>query len=255
MLASRPRLRPLCLAAWTLAFSAEQPPGRLPFRLAAAHGLTLTLKDLVRVSVRASRPTDKSQPFRASILPWDSSPFDAPSLRSPLPGGAFLPCCHGAPASPRRGFPHPLRSAFVVSHDHDGLPLLRPCDVFRPHTPMGFLFPSPRLVGPFGPAEAVPPVPGGRDPMREAPSRLPLWFAEAPLRCEATAPAAETAVPAPASLCVRLPTAGKPPSRFHGRLSRGPVDRSFPRPTAAIAKLLRAWRFGLASGIASPAWF
>jgi hypothetical protein len=146
MLASRPRLRPSCLAAWTLTFSAEQPPGRLPFRLAATHGLSLTLEDLVRGSVRASRPTDKSQPFHASVLPWDFFPFDAPSLRSPLPGGAFQPCRHDAPASPRRGIPLPLRSASVVSHDPDGLPLLRPCDVFRSHTPLGFPSLLPALV-------------------------------------------------------------------------------------------------------------
>jgi hypothetical protein len=47
---------------------------------------------------------------------------------------------------PRRGLPHPLRSAFAVSHDLDGLLLLVPCDVFQPLTPMGFAIPVPRAA-------------------------------------------------------------------------------------------------------------
>ena len=43
---------------------------------------------------------------------------------------------------PRHGFPHPLRSAFAVSHDLDGLPLSEPSDVFQPVTLMGFGFRS-----------------------------------------------------------------------------------------------------------------
>jgi hypothetical protein len=46
---------------------------------------------------------------------------------------------------PRRGLPHPLRSASVVSHDLDGLLLLVPCDVFQSLTPMGFASPVPAV--------------------------------------------------------------------------------------------------------------
>ena len=42
---------------------------------------------------------------------------------------------------PRRGFPGPLRSAFAVFHDLDGLPLSALPGVFQPDTPMGFGLP------------------------------------------------------------------------------------------------------------------
>ena len=42
---------------------------------------------------------------------------------------------------PRRGLPHPLRSAFVVSRDPGGLLLPEPCDVFRSLTSVGFVSP------------------------------------------------------------------------------------------------------------------
>jgi len=48
--------------------------------------------------------------------------------------------------SPRRGLPHPLRSAFVVFHDLDGLLLCAPCDLFQPLTPLGFGLPVPCSV-------------------------------------------------------------------------------------------------------------
>jgi hypothetical protein len=47
--------------------------------------------------------------------------------------------------APRRGVPRPLRSAYAVSHDLDGLLLSGPCGVFRPHTPMGLLLPCAPL--------------------------------------------------------------------------------------------------------------
>jgi hypothetical protein len=40
--------------------------------------------------------------------------------------------------TPRRGVPFPLRSAFAVSHDPDGLRLSEPSDVFQPVTFVGF---------------------------------------------------------------------------------------------------------------------
>jgi hypothetical protein len=39
--------------------------------------------------------------------------------------------------TPRRGVPCPLRAAFAVFHDLDGLRLRSPCDLFQPLTPMG----------------------------------------------------------------------------------------------------------------------
>jgi hypothetical protein len=45
--------------------------------------------------------------------------------------------------APRYGIPAPLRSAFAVCHDPGGLLLLKPCDVFRSHTPMRFMVPLP----------------------------------------------------------------------------------------------------------------
>jgi hypothetical protein len=50
--------------------------------------------------------------------------------------------------TPRRGVPRPLRAAFAVFHDLDGLRLCTPCDLFQPLTPMGLgsLFPA---RGPF----------------------------------------------------------------------------------------------------------
>lgn len=47
---------------------------------------------------------------------------------------------------PRRGVPPPLRSAFAVSHDLDGLLLPGPGGVFRPLTPMRSGVPFPRFV-------------------------------------------------------------------------------------------------------------
>lgn len=113
------------------------------------------------------------------------------------------------PTRPRRGFPHPLRSAFVVSHDPDGLLLLEPCGVFRPLTPVRFGFPAPRvncpvrfarrlplpnsgdgygpkdfrlasaLKSPKRPAAARPSL---RSPKRTVRLRLPLAFASHPNR-------------------------------------------------------------------------
>jgi hypothetical protein len=65
----------LCLSTWTMACSAEPPPGRLPFQLDTAPGLSLTLEDLVRVPVRAASLTYGGQSFVAFLLPWGSSPL------------------------------------------------------------------------------------------------------------------------------------------------------------------------------------
>jgi hypothetical protein len=83
-------------------------------------------------------------------------PYGAPSPRNPLPGTVSSPGAglrlsppvrlrsshprsrSDGPAVPRRGLPHPLRSASAVSHDPGGLLLLEPGGVFRPLTPVGF---------------------------------------------------------------------------------------------------------------------
>jgi hypothetical protein len=63
-------------------------------------------------------------------LPCGSHRWRAPVVSSRLTSWRFT--------LPRRGLPHPLRSAYAVSHDLDGLPLLGPCEVFRSLTSMGF---------------------------------------------------------------------------------------------------------------------
>jgi hypothetical protein len=65
----------------------------------------------------------------------------------------------GLPAPPRRGLPHPLRSAYAVSHDLDGFLFLGPCDLFQPLTPMGFALPAPLASAP--PSAARRPLPAG----------------------------------------------------------------------------------------------
>jgi hypothetical protein len=108
-------------------------------------------------AVRSRRPSRRAT-VGSSSCPSSrevSRPFDAPSPGNPLPGATSVsateparlaPCrlCRGLSASPRRGFPHPLRSAFVVSRDLDGLLFPEPCDLFQPLTPLGFVFPAPR---------------------------------------------------------------------------------------------------------------
>jgi hypothetical protein len=69
---------------------------------------------------------------------------------------------HGdPPAPPRRGLPHPLRSASAVFHDLDGLLLLGPWNLFQLHTPMGFGLPAP-LASALPPAARRPLLPGCR---------------------------------------------------------------------------------------------
>jgi hypothetical protein len=111
---------------------------------------------------RTSLPSRSSLPARrATTVPSSCPsslrvlrPFGALSPGNPLPGVAFpprgsparlIPCrlARDLPASPRRGVPIPLWSAFVVSRDLDGLPFPEPCDLFQPLTPMGFVFPLP----------------------------------------------------------------------------------------------------------------
>jgi len=67
----------------------------------------------------------------SSVLPARGIHFPAPPS---VPGShRFLR------ASPRRGLPHPLRSASAVSHDPGGFRLPEPCGVFRPLTPARFV--------------------------------------------------------------------------------------------------------------------
>lgn len=110
-------------------------------------------------------------------LPCGSHRWRAPVVSSRLTSWRFT--------LPRRGLPHPLRSAYAVSHDLDGLPLLGPCEVFRPLTSMGF-GPGSLLQAPVGWPEDqpsrcvsgrtspkfVPVGPRGRVVVQEAPGRL-----------------------------------------------------------------------------------
>jgi hypothetical protein len=59
-------------------------------------------------------------------------PETMPAVRG-SPGGNLCHC-GSMDLAPRRGFPHPLRSAFAVSHDLDGLLLSEPFGVFQPVT-------------------------------------------------------------------------------------------------------------------------
>lgn len=88
-------------------------------------------------------------------------PFDALNTRSPLPGRSVPPGSHHTfSARPRRGFPHPLRSALVVFHDLDGLLLLVPCGLFQPLTPLGLGFLRPTWCS-LGEGLATPAVERG----------------------------------------------------------------------------------------------
>jgi hypothetical protein len=96
------------------------------------------------------------------------------------------------------------------------LSLLDPGDVFRPLTPVGFVFPFPARC-PSGPDRSPTAHEcGGQAPVQEAPGRLQLWSAETVLCVVATAPVAETTVPAPASCSWTWTAFGKQPTRFHG---------------------------------------
>jgi hypothetical protein len=66
---------------------------------------------------------------------------------------------------PRRGFPGPLRSAFAVSHDLDGLPLFEPSAMFQTDALMEFVY---RWKDP---PESVT-IPVAR--------RLPAWLTDPP---------------------------------------------------------------------------
>jgi hypothetical protein len=79
-------------------------------------------------------------PCSRTSSPEVRRPYGAPSSRSLLPGTArpAPPFSGTLFVVPRRGLPHPLRSAFAVFHDLDGLLLLGPCELSHPLTPMGF---------------------------------------------------------------------------------------------------------------------
>jgi hypothetical protein len=83
-------------------------------------------------------PSATNGPFCASYLPWVLPPLRRSqraesTSRNPVPRQPRLVRCR----APRRGVPPPLRAAFAVFHDLDGLRLRAPCDLFQPLTPMG----------------------------------------------------------------------------------------------------------------------
>jgi hypothetical protein len=106
-------------------------------------------------SVAPGRPTI-GRPLAASLLLQDSSPLRRsqpeqstsrcgvfpqdrpPALTDGPPRSGHPRSRSGGSTAPRHGGPAPLRSAYAVSHDLDGLLLLGPCGVFRPLTPLGF---------------------------------------------------------------------------------------------------------------------
>jgi hypothetical protein len=143
---------------------------------------------------------------------------------------------HIAPALPRHGLPHPFRSAFAVSHDLGGLLLLEPCDVFRPHTPIRFFLPFPRLLafglGSFDPARWLP----GGGHLR---GRLPAGIrVGSPKRscCDTTTPAAEAAGLVSVFPRLSYATLGKPPNPLSRLVILWPGEsRVTPAPPFAAA--------------------
>ena len=125
---------------WTLASSTRRLTGRFPFQRSSAHGLSLALEDLCCVSVPCVRPV-QAPSFFAGPPPLRSVASSALPVRGiHFPARPSFPGSHPvAPAPPRRGLPHPLRSASVVSHDPGGLLLPEPCGVFQPLTPVRFV--------------------------------------------------------------------------------------------------------------------
>jgi hypothetical protein len=157
------------------------------------------------------------------------------------------------PTSPRRGLPTPLRSAFAVSHDLDGLLLLEPCGVFHPLTPLRFAFPAPRFMArirrpedrfprtrgtgsstegsrlargagaPKRPFAVSPPL---RSPKRTVRLRLPSACAcrsiQHPPACAGARPVPSPGRVAPSrSPCWQASTARTAKPRYRGCLSRG----------------------------------
>ena len=80
-LASRLRLRPLRLATWTLASSAELRPVGIPSRFGTTHGLAFALEDRLLFSVRASAAPSDGRDLFTNLLLWGLSP-----LRRSQPG-------------------------------------------------------------------------------------------------------------------------------------------------------------------------
>jgi len=117
----------------------------LPPDVDTAHGLSLTLEDLTRGPSRYPVALAIRAAFLRSDLPWGSSPLRCSQRGESTSRWASLavPKLRSLPP-PRRGVPIPLRSAFAVFNDLDGVRLPAPCGVFQPLTPMGFGSPSPR---------------------------------------------------------------------------------------------------------------
>jgi hypothetical protein len=156
-LASRLHLRPCTLRCGPWRLPAIRCPVGFPSGVGSVPGLASTLEDLAAVPVQPSGKVSDHRAFRLSLLPSGSPPLrrsqseESTSRRhlpAPVPPARLAPLrlSRDLPASPRRGGPIPLRSAFAVSHDLDGLPFPGPCGVFQPLTPMGFCFPLPRSI-------------------------------------------------------------------------------------------------------------
>lgn len=126
-------------------------------------------------------------------------PFDALNTRSPLPGRSVPHGSHHTfSARPRRGFPHPLRSALVVFHDLDGLLLLVPCGLFQPLTPLGLGFLRPTWCSLVRVLRPLRSNVGGGGFVREVSGRSGFAARFRAPWLRSTAPVACAPVPAPA---------------------------------------------------------
>lgn len=147
-MAWRLHLRPFTFRYGPWCFSLDCRLVGFPSSGSSAHGLAFTLEDLGRVPGRFTRLVDENLPRIPSFLPSVFFPFDAPSSKNLLPDPLLpaFPCGFAFFFGSRRGFPCPLRSAFVVFRDLDGLLLFEPCDVFRPLTSLRFFFPFTHMI-------------------------------------------------------------------------------------------------------------
>ena len=142
---------------------------------------------------------------------------------------------------PRRGFPHPLRSAFAVSHDLDGFPSSSPVTCFGHTHPWGFgsLFPGRYL--PARPKGPVVRSQGTGCHMKV--SRLGPRSSGAEASRNRGPAASGTEVSDPAPVPPRHPQARSPIAhRFHGSPSAispgqvapsGRCDSKLPQPARA----------------------
>jgi hypothetical protein len=179
---------PFGLSTWTMAFSDQRPSVGFPsdwIPLLAFRSPSRTASS----SPERSRRCGVRPPRRRSVRPplGLAAPPTLPARGIHFPAAATRSDEPSASPPPRRGPPHPLRSAFAVSHGLDGLLPPGPGGVFRPLTPMGSACPAPPSGGgvnrcrlpaepefapsPRRPRSSDPPL---RPPRRSLRFRLPV---------------------------------------------------------------------------------